>query len=551
MKELGLVAKKGEDIEGTAKPETIQGYISTLKNEMIDVETYLTQEPSNPYIDWEKAEYVMNSMLDYQEIIEQVYPRYQEELAKSNAVDFDDLILKTIHLFVRYEKVLEKYQHKFHYIMVDEYQDTNHAQYILISLLAQKHRNLAVVGDDFQSIYAFRGSDIRNILNFDDDYEEAKIIKLEQNYRSTQRIIQAANEVIEKNKNQKKKVLFTENEIGEKIKLHQSYTAHDEADHVARNISALRRKGISLNDMAILYRSNYQSGILETALNRSGIANRVVGDINYWNRMEVLDAVAYLQLICNSNSTADFERIINKPKRGIGESSVAKIMANFKGEDFLTYLTNVKETKIPKKAHESLQTFLSFLAEMMALKEEQTASKVIKAVIEKSNYKTFFAKEDRMKRRSREENLNQLAFMASDLENKLGRNLPLEEFMEEVVLRNMQDQDEDENTEKVSLMSIHASKGSEYPAVFIVGMNEGVFPAPYAETEADKEEERRICYVALTRAKRYLYLSYNQKRLTNKYDEFGRPKTEPAAPSRFLTEFTHDIVDYSANEFYY
>lgn len=546
MKELDMVPKKGEEKEGVAKPDTIYGCISKLKNEMIDVSSYIDKKPSNNYIDWEKAEHIMQTMEDNRLIIDKVYPKYQEELVKSNAVDFDDLILKAIDLFMNNPTILEKYQDRFKYIMVDEYQDTNHAQYILINLLAQKYKNIAVVGDDFQSIYRFRGAEIRNILNFDDDFTDTKIIKLEQNYRSTKTIIQAANEVIKNNTKQKSKTLFTDNNQGEKLKYFEARMSEDEAHFLGNEIDNLARKGYSYNDIAILYRSNAQSGIIETILNRKNIANQVVGGTGFWDRMEIMDVVAYLQLISNPNSTVHFDRIVNKPKRGIGKTTVNKVLDGFTGGNFTDFL---KEMKLSKKARENINEFIDLLEEFVVLREKTTVSNLIDIILKKTDYKKVYEKEDRNKKRDRDENLNQLINIALEMEEKEGRDVYLHEFMEEVVLRNVNDNN-DEVDEKVTLMTIHASKGLEFPIIFIVGMNEGTFPAPYAETFDDQEEERRICYVAFTRAKELLYLSHPKLKAVGKRNLYGEFETKEVYPSRFLNEFDHNLVERVFTSYY-
>lgn len=548
MTDLGLAQKRGEEEDSKAKPETIQGYISALKNEMIDVKSFLEQQPSNDDIDWEKAKDLISSMKDHYEIIAKVYPKYQEELIKCNAADFDDLILYTIDLFKKHPTVLERYQERFKYIMVDEYQDTNHAQYVLMRILASKYKNIAVVGDDYQSIYAFRGADIRNILNFDKEYPNATVIKLEQNYRSTKNIIHIANEIISKNKNQKHKTLFTDNVEGEKVKIYESNFSDEEAYFLAYEIKRLQNKGYSLNDIAVLYRNNAQSGSVETILNRYGIPNVVTGGIGFWGRMEILDIVAYLQFICNPNSMMDFERIVNKPKRGIGKASVDKLLNQFEGESFLEHL---KIFKLPKKTREGMNNFLEIIEEFIEKKDSLLPSVLIMDLIKRTNYKETYAKEDREKRRDRDDHLDQLIQIAMDFENRHNMDVTLDDFMEEVVLRNVQEE-YDDDTEKVSLMTIHASKGLEFPVVFIIGMNDGKFPAIYSMDPEGIEEERRCCYVAVTRAKKVLYLVYSKKeRDPYKKDRYGRPEEKPLKQSTFLKDFDTSVlepVDY--NRFY-
>lgn len=525
------------------KPEMIYGYISSLKNEMIDVHTFLNRKPSNPYIDWEKALQVIGSIGEEElDLLAEIYPEYQKRLAAYNALDFDDLLLTTVHMFLSEPGILSRYQNRFQYVMVDEYQDTNHVQYILIQLLVATHRNLAVVGDDFQSIYGFRGSDIRNILSFDVDYPDAKVIKLEQNYRSTKTIIQAANELIAHNVHQKEKTLFTDNEQGDPITFCTTRTAIDEADYVADQIMRDQRVSKrSLSDYTILYRSNAQSGMVETVLANKGIPYKIYGGMSFFDRAEIRDCLAYLQFIDRPVDPVHFSRIVNQPKRDIGEKTVEKILNQVDGTPILAYLENPKGlTRVNSKAKAGIQSFVHLIKKYRDMSKRIGVASLLTQLLKEIDYtKTVFAGEEKSKRREKEEHIEQLILMAQQKEEKKGDRLTITEFLEDIIL---QVDNEGEKTEGgvVKLMTIHASKGLEFPVVFVIGMKENGFPSPHSKLEEEIEEERRLCYVAFTRAEEKLYLlfpSETSKRVGQHWERTAN------SPSRFLQEFDRTLLE--------
>lgn len=546
IKELGYAAGKTKKDEGKEiiKPETMYGYISQLKNEMVDVQTFLSETPQNTYIDWDKAKGMIDGIPHPEKgYLKQIYPLYQTRLIESNAMDFDDLILHTIHLFLNNQGIREKYQERFRYLMVDEYQDTNHAQYVLVKLLADKYRNLAVVGDDQQSIYRFRGSDIRNILHFDQDYPDAKVIKLEQNYRSTKTILQAANEVIAHNTNQKKKTLFTDNHQGELVHYVEVKNDALEAHYVAEKIDDYVRAGYDYKDIAILYRNNQQSGFFETTFKQKAIPAKVYGGLSFFDRMEIKDIAAYLRFIVNPKDTVSFARIVNKPKRSIGETTIQKIVNLSLGQNMIEFLENPDNglKRLTANTKKGLADFVEVIKKYRSLSGDVSAASLMESLIKEINYMSVYQGEERTKIRERKDHLDQFIQIAQEKEMEKGDMLTLEELLEDAALRD--GEAEEESDDMVKLMTIHGSKGLEFPIVFLVGMKNNGFPASYALTEEDVEEERRLCYVAFTRAKEKLHLSYPQQSVSRERDQYGIPKRINNTPSLFLDEFNKELLE--------
>lgn len=540
------------------KPNTILGYISALKNEMVDAESFRNSYSTNPYIDWEKVREIIQGIDgEHLKILEWAYPAYEKLLAEKNMVDFDDLILLTIQLFLKRPDILEKYQDRFPYIMVDEYQDTNRSQYVLIKLLADKYKNLAVVGDDFQSIYAFRGSDIRNILQFDIDYPNAKVIKLEQNYRSTKVIINAANQIIERNDKQKKKTLFTENMQGEPITIFRSEYPQDGADWVSQTILEEVKEGKrQFQDYTILYRSNSQSADAELSLAKYGIPFVKLSGRGFFETEEIQDILKYLEFIHNPNNLNAFSRIIRKPKRRIAEKTIKKIEDEFYGGNLLHILDDLSYIeRVQKKAIEEGKEFAAMIRKFQAKKETVSVATIIKELLSDIQYEEkILSAYDKEVRETKRQNIDKMVEMILTKEATEGQLVLLSDYVEEIMLFDSTEHGEDSNA--VKLMTIHGSKGLEFPVVFVLGMNQGTFPSirfqapqPFGnrydvsaqQKELEKsimelEEERRMCYVAFTRAKEKLYLTYATHRILKKD---GTRK--PLEVSQFIREFDSSL----------
>ena len=499
------------------KDSVVLHHISTAKNNMIDADAFYQQ-----------------SVGDYRMMkIAEIYAEYQKQLKENNALDFDDLLIKTVELFKTDAQVLEHYQNRFRYIMVDEYQDTNSVQFELVRLLADKYRNLCVVGDDDQSIYKFRGANIQNILGFEDTYPEAKVIKLEQNYRSTQNILNVANGVIAHNQGRKYKKLWTENEEGVPVKLKIYDTANEEAEAVAKELLKLQDKGESFNNCAILYRTNAQSRLIEERLINKNIPYQLVGGINFYQRKEIKDILAYLKTIDNGRDNLSCQRIINVPKRGIGATTVARVM-NFAGENELTFFEALCEADvIPSigKASAKLHDFVNQIRLYRVKLEHFSISQMIEDVLDTTGYRRELEEENTPESEARLENLQEFINKAIDYEANAKEEVTLSQFLEEVAL--VADIDNlDDNEERVVLMTLHSSKGLEFDNVFLCGMEDGLFPSYRAissEDETDLEEERRLAYVGFTRAKKNLILSAAKSRMT-----FGEMSYHPL--SRFCDE---------------
>lgn len=484
-------------------------------------------------------EFLLNAGGDFREKkTGEIYKEYQKQLKKNNALDFDDLIVKTVELFQNNPQILDYYQERFRYIMVDEYQDTNMAQFKLVSLLASKYRNLCVVGDDDQSIYRFRGADIQNILSFENTFPGTMVIKLEQNYRSTQNILDAANEVIRHNFGRKDKTLWTANGEGDKILFKQFDTAKDEADFVVRQI---RDSGYSYQDQAVLYRTNAQSRLLEERCIFYNVPYRLVGGVNFYQRKEIKDILAYLKTIANGVDDLSVIRIINVPKRGIGATTIGRVTA-FASEHNMSFYDTLKEAKQIPGIGKAAEKISRFIAQMevfraMAYSEEYSMKDLIGHILEDTGYEEELQEEGEIEAQTRLENIEELINKAAAYEED-SEHPTLDEFLEQVAL--VADIDNVDDTEdRVTLMTLHSAKGLEFPKVYLVGMEDGLFPGMMSIMSGDKtemEEERRLCYVGITRAKKELVLTAARQRMIN-------GETRWSKPSRFINEIPSNLLD--------
>ncbi|MEJ9151516.1 DNA helicase PcrA [Bacillus smithii] len=505
-------------------PRAILGTISSLKNELIDPESYSKQVGSY-----------------YERIVSEVYEEYQKRLRKNQSLDFDDLIMTTIHLFQRVPDVLEYYQRKFQYIHVDEYQDTNRAQYLLVKLLASRFQNLCVVGDSDQSIYRWRGADISNILSFEKDYPNARVILLEQNYRSTKRILQAANEVIKNNYNRKPKKLWTENPEGKKIVYFRAENEQAEAQFVAGKIKELVESGKrQLSDFAILYRTNAQSRVVEEVLMKSNIDYTIVGGIKFYDRKEIKDILAYLRLIANPDDDISLLRVINVPKRGIGSTSMDKI-ARYAQENDLSLFQALEEADfigLSPKITKAVLEFRDLIKGYTQMQEYLSVTELVEEVLDKSGYRDMLKAEKTLDAQSRLENIDEFLSVTKGFEEN-SEDKSLIAFLTDLALVADIDRldEEDNNQQSVVLMTLHSAKGLEFPVVFLIGMEEGVFPHSRSlMDEEEMEEERRLAYVGITRAEEELYLTNAQMRTL-----YGRTNLNPV--SRFIQEIPEDLLD--------
>lgn len=486
-------------------------------------------------------EFKNESQGDFRNIqIAKVYSLYQKRLKKSNALDFDDIIFKTVELFRNNLEVLEKYQNKFRYIMVDEYQDTNTAQYALIKLLASKYKNLCVVGDDDQSIYGWRGANIRNILDFENDFKGAKLIKLEQNYRSTQTILDVANSIIKNNPGRKDKSLWTENEKGGNVIYHKASNDFEEAIFVTDKIKEHIDNNGKYSDIAILYRQNALSRIIEDQLVKRNIPYRLFGGVRFYERREIKDLLAYLKVIYNSSDNIATKRIINVPKRGIGAATVDKVTdyANNNGFSFFEALNNLEALNMGSRG-KKLIDFKDLINTFKDYATNNSVADLIKEILNKTEYIKELEKEDRDQAQGRIENIHELISKAVEFE-KISEDKSLTAFLEEISL--VADIDNyEEGDDTIVLMTLHSSKGLEFPTVFIIGFEENIFPgyrSMTSENKSDMEEERRLCYVGVTRAKQTLYITSARSRMQN-------GKVVHNSPSRFLKEIPKNLlIDY-------
>lgn len=491
-------------------PKFIKNQISSCKNEMVTPEKYKN---------------LVNDELS--DITYKVYKKYQDTLLRNNSLDFDDLLIKPIELFNKYKEVLENYQELFKYVFIDEYQDTNEAQYILSKMISAKYKNICVVGDDAQSIYSWRGANFKNILNFEKDYKNAKVILLEQNYRSTKTILNAANSVIKNNINKKDKNLWTDNGTGEKIKYVRTNDEKDEASYVTREIRNLVNNGVSLDDIAVLYRTNAQSRTIEEGFLNSNIPYRIVGAFAFYSRKEIKDLLAYLKLIYNTKDDVSLMRIINYPKRKIGAKTIENLSmdAVLNGTSMFDVISSGKELEFKK-----------LILEMKEKSEVLSLTETIDMVLDLSGIKSELESEHTLEADIRLENLNEFKSITKTFEEESGI-ASLEDFLNEVSLVSDVNDQKNDDLPKVTLMTIHAVKGLEYKYVFVIGMEENIFPhVNSCEEDGGIEEERRLCYVAITRAKEKLYLVNALRRML-----YG--KTSVNMPSRFIDEIDKDLID--------
>ncbi|MFR1225773.1 MAG: ATP-dependent helicase, partial [Mediterraneibacter faecis] len=488
------------------KERSLLSAISSAKNEMILPD-----------------EFELNAGGDFAKMkIAKVYREYETQMRANNALDFDDLLVKTVQLLQTQPDVLESYQERFRYIMVDEYQDTNTVQFQLVSLLAGKYKNLCVVGDDDQSIYKFRGANIRNILDFEHEFPDAKVIKLEQNYRSTGNILNAANSVIANNRGRKEKSLWTENGEGELIRLRQFDTAFDEADFIGEDIKSAVRQGGSYNDSAVLYRTNAQSRLLEEKFIAMNIPYKIVGGVNFYARREIKDLLAYLKTIDNGRDDVAVRRIINVPKRGIGLTTINRIQesATERGIGFYEALLAPELIAGVGRSATKLDSFAALIEYFKTLAEEMNITDLLQEVIEKTGYIESLENEDKEEAKTRKENIDELISKAATYEESCqdkDEKATLSGFLEEVAL--VADIDSlDEDQEYVVLMTLHSAKGLEFPRVYLAGMEDGLFPGYMSINAGDREEleeERRLCYVGITRAEQELTLTSARRRMVH------------------------------------
>lgn len=474
-----------------------------------------------------------------EEKIAQVYELYQKKLKQNNALDFDDLIFKTVDLFRKEPEVLEFYQRKFRYIMVDEYQDTNKAQYEFIKLLAKKFKNICVVGDDDQCIYAWRGADIRNILDFEKDYPGCKTVKLEQNYRSMGNILEAANFVIKNNSERKSKILRTEAEKGEKIKIYRAFSDMDESNFAATTIENGRKEDRKYRDFAVLYRTNAQSRIFEDTFIKRGIPYRLIGGLKFYDRKEIKDILAYLKVINNPTDSVNLRRIINVPKRSIGDATVDKVL-QFAADNEMSLFDSLIEAEnissLTPRNVTVINKFTALMEELIEYSESMSISNLIEDILKNTGYLKELKESNNPEDLSRVENLEELVSAAVDFEKNEEDN-SLAAFLEKVAL--VQDVDNfDQEADSVTLMTLHSAKGLEFPVVFMVGMENGLFPgASSFNSESEMEESRRLCYVGITRAREFLYMTSAEVRRV-----FGRTVAYPQ--SDFIAEIPTELREY-------
>ncbi|MCC2677570.1 MAG: ATP-dependent helicase [Pseudobdellovibrio sp.] len=473
-----------------------------------------------------------------------VYTRYEQEMKRANALDFDDLLLKTYLLFQMYPDVLEMYQNKFRYIMVDEYQDTNHIQYLLVQMLAKSHRNLCVVGDEDQSIYSWRGADISNILDFEKDFPEACIVKLEENYRSTSNIVNAATKVIANNTQRKEKTLFTNNEEGDLIQIREERNEYDEAKFVAKTIQQLISSGEhNLNDYAVFYRTNAQSRVLEEQMRSLALPYRLIGGIRFYERAEVKDVLSYLRLSQNLNDDMALKRIINVPARGIGKTTVDQLeekAASAQKSLYQTIQDAINDRSFNAGTTGKLRRFLELIDDFTVQQGQFKLSEFYSIVLQKTEYIDVLKKEDTPEAEARISNLEELDNAIAQFESERGDEATLSNYLEELTLASDLD-NADTSTNAITLMTIHISKGLEFPYVFIVGCEENLFPSMRGDEEDpdDLEEERRLAYVAMTRARKKLWMTHTKIRRV-----WGQEQMNP--PSRFLKEIPKEFTQFSS-----
>ena len=509
---LTVVKKIIKDLNYDPKiynPKAIRNKISSCKNELISAHDY--------------ERYAVS---DYEQVIQKVYEKYEHKLKTNNSVDFDDLLILPIKLFKEHRDVLEKYQDLYKYVLIDEYQDTNEAQYILTKMISEKNRKITCVGDDSQSIYSFRGANYKNILNFEKDYKDAKTILLEQNYRSTGNILDAANQVIKNNRDRKDKNLWTNKGPGDKIKYYRAYNERDEAQYIIRKIKELVNRDVEYKDIAILYRTNAQSRVVEEEMLKENLPYRVIGSFYFYSRKEIKDLIAYLRLIHNSKDNISLLRVINTPKRGIGLKTIENltIRADSEGISIYDAIESGKELE-----------FKNTIEKLKSIAEDLTLTELIDKVLDASGMKKELESEQTLESEVRLENLEEFKSITTALEEKEGL-ISLEDFLLEISLvSDVEEYKDDPN--RISLMTVHSVKGLEFDHVFVIGMEEGLFPHMNSLMENGAlEEERRLCYVAITRARDDLHL-VNARRRTL----FGKEQVNPV--SRFISEINPDLLE--------
>jgi DNA helicase-2/ATP-dependent DNA helicase PcrA len=521
LSELGVDPKR-------YPPRAIRTKISGAKNQLIDAATY-AEAPGSVF----------------EEVVAEAFPLYERRMLEANAMDFDDLLVRTVNAMELFEDVRERWRRTFRQVLVDEYQDTNHAQYRLLQLLASEHGNLLVVGDEDQSIYGFRHADIRNILDFEHDFPQADVVKLEQNYRSTQTILSAANAVVERNRERRPKELWTEDEGGELVQLSELGDEHEEARWVAAEIERLGEEhGVARSDVAVFYRTNAMSRVLEDTLVRFELPYQVIGGTKFYDRAEVKDAVAYLSLLVNPADLVSFSRIVNSPRRGIGNTSQGRLAAYANTAGLTIWEVIERAEEVPGLSAAAIKAVGRFHETMDLLRGRVDAgspvAEVLQAVLSESGYLDALAAERTVEAEGRAENLEELVGVAGEFDLNREREgesetPPLEEFLQQISLLSDQDSLQVEQ-ELVTLMTLHNAKGLEYDTVFIVGCEDGAFPHMRALEEGGEEEERRLCYVGITRARKRLYMTWARERRL-----FGR--AERNLPSRFIDELPVELTE--------
>lgn len=525
---LRLIKRCAEEAEVDPKrypPRGIRRRISDAKNQMIDAAAY--------------AEGVSTV---FEEIVAEVYRLYERRIQTMNAMDYDDLLLRTVNLFELYPDVRDRYANQFQQILVDEYQDTNRTQYRFLELLAEKHRNLFVVGDDAQSIYGFRGADIRNILDFQKAFRDAEVVRLEQNYRSTQPILSVANALIANNRQQLQKNLWTDQQTGDLPIVRELEDEHTEARYVAGEIERLVDEGMSRDEVAVFYRTNAQSRVLEDTLVRYGVSYQVIGGTKFYDRAEIKDALAYLTFLTNPSDAVAFGRIVNSPKRGIGDTTQARILSHANTVGEVVWEIALRPDIVPglgTAAVKAVSRFMSIMERLQERSDSAGVAELLEEVLQESGYMDALRAERTIESEGRIENLEELVSVAREYE-ATAEEATVEEFLQQVALFSEQDNlKSDEGI--VTLMTIHNAKGLEFPVVFLLGMEDGVFPHMRSIEAGDVEEERRLAYVGITRAKQKLYLTYARTRSL-----YGG--TEWNMPSRFLDEIPAELAERQQSE---
>ena len=537
--QLSVIKTVMEDLNLDPKRQSPKYFLSQISNAKNELKT-----PSD-----------LNKEFENEDVI-RVYEKYQQTLFKNNRVDFDDLLMLTVHLFEKHPEVLSFYQNKFQYIHIDEYQDTNHAQYKIFTLLAEKFRNICVVGDSDQSIYSWRGANIENILSFESDYPDASVVLLEQNYRSKQMILNAANDVIKNNSGRRDKQLWSDRGEGEAIEYHRASDGDVEANYIADKIAYMRRDACDYHDFAVLYRTNSQSRAIEQALLRQNIPYRLVGGQSYFKRKEIKDLMAYLRLICNPDDDLSFVRVVNEPKRGIGAASIDKL-SHFAAESELSLMSSIQDATgvVAKATLNKLMDFKTMIYMLRAQIEDHSLASFIDLVLSQTGYLEMLENENTIEADSRIDNLGEFKSMATQFEDVDLDEILAEEESEEraddlptmtkliillndLMLQTDTETEEEANESKVTLMTIHAAKGLEFPVVFICGFEDGIFPLRSAIEQGadDLEEERRLAYVAITRAEDLLFITNAQSRY-----QYGMRSANPE--SMFIREISETYLN--------